>query len=137
MYLIDPSMPEMDVIYQHDGAVSSCAGSCAVLWKSLVSPVWLTCQQLARPASPVEQRIQAALARRPHYWALAQEWYATPVSSQQTGSSDPPRCDSKWPIPKTSSEAEIIKVLDRFRPIWLPAPAGASLSSSRTSITRN
>ena len=36
------------------------------------------------PTSLVEQRAEAVLARRPHYWALAQEWYVLPESWRQT-----------------------------------------------------
>jgi pimeloyl-ACP methyl ester carboxylesterase len=41
------------------------------------------------PTSLVEQRAEAVLARRPHYWALAQEWYALPKSWQQTLAAPP------------------------------------------------
>jgi hypothetical protein len=36
------------------------------------------------PESLVEQRAEAVLARRSHYWAVAQEVYALSVSSRQT-----------------------------------------------------
>jgi pimeloyl-ACP methyl ester carboxylesterase len=35
------------------------------------------------PESQVERRAEAVLARRSHYWALTQEWYALPASSRQ------------------------------------------------------
>jgi hypothetical protein len=36
------------------------------------------------PTSLVEQRAEAVLARRPHYWAQAREWYALPETWRQT-----------------------------------------------------
>jgi pimeloyl-ACP methyl ester carboxylesterase len=35
------------------------------------------------PTSPVGQRVEAVLERRPHFWAVAQEWYALPKSLRQ------------------------------------------------------
>jgi pimeloyl-ACP methyl ester carboxylesterase len=42
------------------------------------------------PTSLVEQRAEAVLARRPHYWAQAREWYALPESWRQTLDSNIP-----------------------------------------------
>jgi pimeloyl-ACP methyl ester carboxylesterase len=36
-----------------------------------------------RPMTEFEQRAAAVVVRRPHYWALAREWYGMPVSQQQ------------------------------------------------------
>jgi pimeloyl-ACP methyl ester carboxylesterase len=86
MYLIDPWMPEFDVIYRFGPR------SLFVRWviHELVATS-LGYRRLTQrlhswrgPESPVEQRADAALRRRSHAWALAREWYATNVSLQQT-----------------------------------------------------
>ncbi len=86
MYLIDPWMPEFDVIYRH--------GPRSLFVRWVIHELVTTSLGLTRltqrlhswqgPESPVEQRADAALRRRSHAWALAQEWYATNVSLQQT-----------------------------------------------------
>jgi len=53
------------------------------------------------------QRAKAILARRSHYWALAQETYATPVPLQQT---------REGAIPRTLTlSLETSKVLAKLR----------------------
>jgi pimeloyl-ACP methyl ester carboxylesterase len=64
------------------------------------------------PASLVEQRAEAVLARRPHYWAQAQEWYLFPESWRQTLDAPlPPALRLEVAIPKNFSEGEGSKVL--------------------------
>jgi hypothetical protein len=62
------------------------------------------------PTSLVEQRAEAVLARRPHYWAQAQEWYALPESWRQTLDAQiPPALPLEVAFSKHASENEISK----------------------------
>jgi hypothetical protein len=64
------------------------------------------------PTSLVEQRAEAALTRRPHYWAQAQEWYALPESWRQTLDAQiPPALPLEVVISKRASEDETSKAL--------------------------
>jgi pimeloyl-ACP methyl ester carboxylesterase len=64
------------------------------------------------PTSLVEQRAEAVLARRPHYWALAQEWYAFPESWRQTLDAQiPPALPLEVAFSKYASEDETSKAL--------------------------
>jgi hypothetical protein len=68
------------------------------------------------PASPVEQRAEAALARRSHAWALAQEWYETPVSFRQTLEAPvPPTLPFELIFPKPLRPDPRDKILLKFR----------------------
>jgi pimeloyl-ACP methyl ester carboxylesterase len=87
IYLIDPPMPEIDYLMPHPGDPRTYYMRYVVsgLLESSVGYIRLKEWLLSRgPKSRVEQRADAVLARRPHYWALAKEWYATPVSARQT-----------------------------------------------------
>jgi pimeloyl-ACP methyl ester carboxylesterase len=67
------------------------------------------------PTSQVEQRAEAVLARRSHYWALAQEWYALPVSSQQALEAPvPPALPIEVAFPKQATEDETSKALAKL-----------------------
>jgi hypothetical protein len=60
------------------------------------------------PPSLVEQRAEAVLARRPHYWALAQEWYALPESWRQAlDGAIPPSLPLEAAFTKQAPEKEI------------------------------
>jgi pimeloyl-ACP methyl ester carboxylesterase len=64
------------------------------------------------PTSLVERRAEAVLARRPHYWAQAQEWYALPESWRQALAAQiPPALPLEVAIPKHASEDETSKAL--------------------------
>jgi hypothetical protein len=66
------------------------------------------------PKSQVEQRADAVLARRPHYWALAKEWYATPVSARQTIEAPvPPAIPIEVVYPKRIPEDEVSIAMTR------------------------
>jgi pimeloyl-ACP methyl ester carboxylesterase len=86
LYLIDPWMPEFDVVLGHDPRRLFARWIFHDLVASTFGLVRLQqrLQSWQGPQSLVEQRAEAALARRPHYWALTKEWYTTPVSVQQT-----------------------------------------------------
>ncbi len=93
LYLIDPWMPEFNVIWRHGPRSMFVRWVVHDLLASSLGYIRLTQRMRSwqGPESPVERRAEAVLARRPHYWALAQEWYATPVSSQQTREAPVPR----------------------------------------------
>ena len=119
LYLIDPWMPEFNVIYRfgprslfvrwvvHDVVASS-------LGYIRLSQLWHSSQS---PKSPVEQRADAALARRSHAWALAREWYATNVSLQQTRDAPvPPMLPLEVLFPRPIHEdSKTIETLARLR----------------------
>lgn len=88
MYLIQPSMPELDELLpqRHNPRRIYARFVMHELLASSLGYIRLT-QRLRSwqgPQPPVQQRAEAVLARRPHYWALAQEWYASLVSARQT-----------------------------------------------------
>jgi len=67
------------------------------------------------PKSPVEQRADAVLARRPHYWALAQEWYALGASTQQALEAPvPPELPIEIVFPQTVGEEETVAALTKL-----------------------
>ncbi len=88
MYLIEPAMPELDkLLPQRHGPLRHFARFVATqLLASSLGYTRFTRGKHTRhdPASHVEQRAEAVLARRPHYWALAREWHASLVTQQQT-----------------------------------------------------
>lgn len=118
MYLIDPWMPEFDVIYPHGPRSLFVRWVLPGLLESSLGYTRLT-QRLHSwqgPTSQVDQRAEAALARRLHYWALAREWYATPVSLQQTRQAlVPPTLPLEVVFPRPVLEDETTKVLAKFR----------------------
>jgi pimeloyl-ACP methyl ester carboxylesterase len=87
IYLIDPPMPEIDHLMPHPGDPRSyylryvVSGLVQSSFGYIRLKQWLSSNGTK---SIIEQRADAVLARRSHYWALAKEWYATPVSARQT-----------------------------------------------------
>ena len=119
MYLIAPSMPTLHefVPKWHSPRRRYWRFVLYELLESSLGYTRLT-QRLGNrqgPESLVEQRAEEVLARRPHYWAVAQEWYALPVSSQQTVAAPVPRT---LPIvvafPKPVPEDETSKALAKL-----------------------
>jgi len=111
IYLIDPPMPEIDKLMPHPGDPRSYYMRYVVsaLLESSVGLIrlkqWLSSRS---PQSLVEQRADAVLARRPHYWALAKEWYATPVSARQTiDAAVPPALPVEVVYPKRIPEDDV------------------------------
>jgi pimeloyl-ACP methyl ester carboxylesterase len=119
MYLIEPSMPELNErIPQLHGPRRSFARSIAHhLLASSLGYIRLT-QRLRSwqgPESLVEQRAEAVLARRPHYWAQAQEWYALPESWRQTLDAPiPPSLPLEVAFPKQHREEGISKAMSKL-----------------------
>ena len=87
LYLIDPPMPEIDHLMPHpsDPRIYYLRWFVTGLLHSSVGYLrlkqWLS---VRGPESEDELRVDAVVARRPHYWALMKEWYMTPVSARQT-----------------------------------------------------
>jgi pimeloyl-ACP methyl ester carboxylesterase len=119
MYLIDAWLPEFDVtLGEHGGRRLFVRYVVHNLVASSLGIVRLT-QRLDSwqgPESPVEQRAEAVLARRPHAWALAQEWYETPVSfSQSLGAPVPPTLPFELIFPKPFHPNARSKILAKLR----------------------
>jgi hypothetical protein len=67
------------------------------------------------PTSLVEQRAEAVLARRRHYWAQAQEWYALPESWRQALDSPiSPSLRLEVAFPKQSPSGETSKAVAKL-----------------------
>jgi pimeloyl-ACP methyl ester carboxylesterase len=87
IYLIEPSMPELEALitgahsfqrsYVRFIVYHVVASSLGYLRFNYRKGRWLN------PAADVEKRAFAVLVRRPHYWSMAREWYAAPLSKQQ------------------------------------------------------
>jgi pimeloyl-ACP methyl ester carboxylesterase len=88
MYLIEPAMPELNERMPQLPSIRRFFVRFIVHQLLASSLGWIRLTQRKRswegPASLVERRAEAVLARRPHYWAVAQEWYALPKTWQQT-----------------------------------------------------
>jgi pimeloyl-ACP methyl ester carboxylesterase len=114
MYLIEPTMPELSermpqlhtprrylvrfIVHQ------LLAGSLGYIRLTQRMRSW------QGPTSLVEQRAEAVLARRPHYWAQAQEWYALPESWRQTLDAQiPPALPLEVVFSKHASQDQIFK----------------------------
>src|SRR5258708_6177480 len=88
IFLIEPSMPEFN------GRIPGLDTPRRYLVRFIVHQLlasslgYIRLTQRIRswqgPASLVEQRAEAVLARRPHYWALARGWYVLPEPWRQT-----------------------------------------------------
>jgi pimeloyl-ACP methyl ester carboxylesterase len=130
VYLIDPWMPEFDVIYRYGPRSLFVRWVVASLVESSLGYTRLTqyWRRWEGPRSQVEQRAEAVLARRPHYWAMAREWYATSVSVRQTIEAPVP---STLPLevvfPKPVPEDEISRVLAKFRVALVARSSGGKL----------
>jgi pimeloyl-ACP methyl ester carboxylesterase len=111
MYLIEPSMPEVNerMPQLHPPRRSLVRFIVHQLLASSLGYIRLTQRMRSwqGPVSLVEQRAEAVLARRPHYWALAQEWYALPESWRQTLESPiPPSLPLEVAFPKQIADEE-------------------------------
>jgi pimeloyl-ACP methyl ester carboxylesterase len=111
IYMIDPPMPEINNLMPHPGDPRRYYSRWVVsgLLESSFGYIrleqWLSSRG---DKSPVEQRADAVLARRPHYWALAKEWYATPVSARQAiQAAIPPSLPLEIVYPKRIPEDEV------------------------------
>ena len=132
IYLIDPPMPEIDHLMPHPGDPRRYYLRWVVsgLLESSVGYIrlkqWLNSRS---PQSLVEQRADAVLARRPHYWALAEEWYATPVSARQTiDAAVPPALPVEVVYPKRIPEDNVAIAMTK-------AYSGLVARSSRGKLT--
>lgn len=119
MYMIAPSMPNLHELvpawhhpvrrYARVTAYNLVASSLGYLRLRQRLESW------AGPESEVEQRAQAVLARRSHYWALAQEWYALSESTRQALEAHiPPSVPIEVAIPKPEIEDETSKALSKL-----------------------
>jgi pimeloyl-ACP methyl ester carboxylesterase len=111
MYLIQPTMPELNerMPQLHTPRRSLVRFIVHQLLTSSLGYIRLTqrIRSWQGPTSLVEQRAEAVLARRPHYWAQAQEWYALPESWRQTLDSPiPPSLPLEVAFPKRLPEEE-------------------------------
>jgi pimeloyl-ACP methyl ester carboxylesterase len=114
LFLIDPTMPEL---FERMPQLHSLRRYLVrfIVHQLLASSLgYIRLTQRRRswhgPASLVEQRAEAVLARRPHYWALAREWYALPESGRQTLDSPiPPSLPLGVAFPKHVPEEETLK----------------------------
>jgi pimeloyl-ACP methyl ester carboxylesterase len=110
MYLIEPTMPEIyEPMQLHSPRRSLVRFTVHELLASSLGYIRLTqrIRSWRGPSSLVEQRAEAVLARRPHYWALAQEWYALPESWRQALDSPiPPSLPLEVAFPKRLPEKE-------------------------------
>jgi pimeloyl-ACP methyl ester carboxylesterase len=111
MYLIEPSMPEVNerMPQLHPPRRALMRFIVHQLLASSLGYIRLTQRMRSwqGPPSLVEQRAEAVLARRPHYWALAQEWYALPESWRQAlDSAIPPSLPLEVAFPKQIPEEE-------------------------------
>jgi pimeloyl-ACP methyl ester carboxylesterase len=114
MYLIEPSMPEINerMPQLHPPRRALMHFIVHQLLASSLGYIRLThrIRNWQGPPSLVEQRAEAVLARRPHYWALAQEWYALPESWRQTLDSPiPPSLALEVAFTKQAPEQETSK----------------------------
>jgi pimeloyl-ACP methyl ester carboxylesterase len=111
LYLIEPTMPELSerMPQLHTPRRYLVRFIVHQLLASSLGYIRLTQRMRSwqGPTSLVEQRAEAVLARRPHYWALAQEWYALPESWRQTLDAQiPPGLPLEVAISKHASEDE-------------------------------
>lgn len=119
MYMIAPSMPNLHELVPawHDPWRRYARATVYNLVASSLGYIRLK-QRLDNwqgPESQVEQRAEAVLARRPHYWALAQEWYALRLSSQQAlAAKVPPTLPLEVAIPKPVMEDETSRALAKL-----------------------
>jgi pimeloyl-ACP methyl ester carboxylesterase len=119
MYLIAPSMPNLHefVPQWHNPRRRYARFILHQLLASSLGYIRLT-QRLGDwqgPESQVEQRAEAVLARRSHYWAGAQEVYTLPVSSRQTLEAPvPPSLPIEVVFPKQVPEDETSKALAKL-----------------------
>jgi pimeloyl-ACP methyl ester carboxylesterase len=114
LYLIDPVMPELNERLPQLQTPRRYFARVIVHQLLASSLGYIRLAQRVRswqgPTSLVERRAEAVLARRPHYWALAQEWYALPESWRQTLDAQiPPALPLEVAISKRASENEISK----------------------------
>jgi pimeloyl-ACP methyl ester carboxylesterase len=105
MYLIEPTLPEVNkrMPQLHTPRRHFARFIVQQLLASSLGYIRLTqrIRSWQGPAALVEQRAEAVLARRAHYWAQAQEWCAFPESWRQT-------LDSKIP-PSLPLEVAFLK----------------------------
>jgi pimeloyl-ACP methyl ester carboxylesterase len=111
MYLIEPTMPELNERMPELHTPRRYYARFIVYHLLASSFGYIRLIQRIRnwrgPTSLVEQRAEAVLARRSHYWALAQEWYALPESWRQTLAAPiPPSLPLEVAIPKQAVEEE-------------------------------
>jgi pimeloyl-ACP methyl ester carboxylesterase len=116
MYLIEPTMPEFSERMPQPQTPRRWLVRFIVhhLLGSSLGYIRLTqrMRSCQGPTSLVEQRAEAVLARRPHYWAQAQEWYALPESWRQTLDAQiPPALPPEVAFSKHTSEDETFKAL--------------------------
>jgi pimeloyl-ACP methyl ester carboxylesterase len=111
MYLIEPAMPELNerMPQLHTPRRSFMRFILHHLLTSSLGYIRLTQRMRSwqGPTSLVERRAEAVLARRPHYWAQAREWYALPRSRREALDSPiPPSLPIEVAFPKQSPEVE-------------------------------
>jgi pimeloyl-ACP methyl ester carboxylesterase len=116
MYLIEPAMPELNerMPQLHTPRRHFVSFIVHQLLASSLGYIRLTqrVRSWQGPTSLVEQRAEAVLARRPHYWAQAQEWYALPESCQRTLDAQiPPALPLEVAFSKHASENETSKAV--------------------------
>jgi pimeloyl-ACP methyl ester carboxylesterase len=119
MYLIQPTMPELNerMPQLHTPRRSLARFIVHQLLTSSLGYIRLTqrIRSWQGPPSLVEQRAEAVLARRPHYWAQAQEWYALPESWRRTLDSPiPPSLPLEVAFPKQIPEGETSKAVAKL-----------------------
>jgi hypothetical protein len=141
MYLIEPTMPEFSerMPQLHTPRRYLVRFIVHQLLASSLGYIRLTQRMRSwqGPTSLVEQRAEAVLARRPHYWAQAQEWYALPESWRQTLDAQiPPALPLEVAISKQFLKTKPLRRWPHCMPSWSRAPAAASsLSWKKSSIT--
>jgi pimeloyl-ACP methyl ester carboxylesterase len=119
MYLIEPTMPELNEsepelhtprrYYARFIAYHLLASSFGYIRFRQRVHSW------QGPVSPVEQRAEAVLARRSHYWAQALEWYAFPESWRQTLATPiPPSLPLEVAVPKHVMEEDSSKTVAKL-----------------------
>jgi pimeloyl-ACP methyl ester carboxylesterase len=114
MYLIEPTMPELNERMSQLHTPRRWLARFIVHHLLASSFGYIRLTQRMRswqgPTSLVEQRAEAVLARRPHYWAQAQEWYALPESWRQTLDAQiPPALPLEVVFSKHASQDQIFK----------------------------
>jgi pimeloyl-ACP methyl ester carboxylesterase len=119
VYLIAPAMPELNECLPQLHTPRRCFARFIVhqLLASSLGYIRLTQRLRSRqgPTSFVERRTEAVLARRPHYWAQAQEWYALPESWRQTLDAPvPPSLPLEVAFPKQVRKEETSNALEKL-----------------------
>jgi pimeloyl-ACP methyl ester carboxylesterase len=119
MYLIEPTMPELNARMPQLHTPRRWLVRFIVHHLLASSLGYIRLTQRMRswqgPPSLVEQRAEAVLARRPHYWAQAREWYALPESWRQTLAAQiPPSLPLEVAFPKQVPESEFSKAMAKL-----------------------